>query len=152
MPLKLSVGALSRKVGQPGFGSIGARLRSVEDGARIRSPTCDAPDEFHARGCNRRMPPVPRPSTPSWPGSPHAPTPTITHAPVTAQQANRGPGAAGAPRRRLLRGLPRRLGTIARSRGIEADQLLAERGLDAGSVSSAEASRLISGLRAAAAG
>ena len=44
------------------------------------------------------------------------------------------------------------MGANARSRGVLPDELLAEHGLDAGCVSSAVASRLISCLRAAVAG
>ncbi len=51
----------------------------------------------------------------------------------TAPEANRAPGPPVRPATpRQLRAL----GAIARSRGIEADELLAEQGLDAGTVSS----------------
>ncbi len=143
MPLKLSVG-VSRKVGQPAFGSIGAACGvelELESGL-LR----DAPDDFHARvqsvyaACARAVDAgLSRFAAP--------PTPTITRA--GHAEANRAPGPPVRPATpRQLRAL----GAIARSRGIEADELLEEHGLDSGSVSSAAASRLISGLRAAAAG
>jgi hypothetical protein len=77
-------------------------------------------------------------------------------APPAARITNAGHLDRGSPRRPGVRpATPRQLralGVIARSRGIARDDLLAEHGLDVGCVSSAEASRLISGLRAAVAG
>ena len=86
-----------------------------------------------------RTPPVPAPTAPSSRCSPlrrplrRRTCPGTTALPTTPRQL-------------------RALGAIARSRGVDADELLAEHGLDAGNVSSAKPSRLISGLRVATAG
>ncbi len=142
MPLKLSVG-VSRKVGQPGFGSVGAACGvelELESGL-LR----DAPEEFDARvrsayaACARAVDAeLSRLVAP--------PAPTIARA--DHDEPDRTPGS---PVRPATERQLRALGAIARSRGVPPDDLLAEHGLDVGSVSSGEASRLISGLRAAAA-
>jgi hypothetical protein len=143
MPLKLSVG-VSRKLGQPDYGSVGATCGAeLElDAALLR----DDPEEFDRRvrsayaACARAVDAeLARPAAP-----PARPASHEGHA--DAGPAGRAPGRPATPRRL------RALGALARSRGVGPDELLAGRGLDAGTVSAAEASRLISGLRAAAAG
>ena len=144
MPLKLSVG-VSRKVGQPGYGSLGASCGvEVElESALLR----DDPEEFERRArsahaaCARAVD--------AELARLAAPAPTTTD---DDDHERAMPGAPGpAPRPATPRQL-RALGAIARGRGIDVQDLLAENGLDTGAVTAAEASRLISGLRAAAAG
>jgi hypothetical protein len=143
VPLKLSVG-VSRKVGQPAYGSIGAACGvelELESGL-LR----DAPEEFDARvrsayaACARAVDAELARLT-------VAPAPNITRDDHPDRDNARHPPARPATPRQL-----RALGAIARSRGVAPDELLAEHGLDPGGLSSAGASRLITGLRAAAAG
>jgi hypothetical protein len=143
MPLKLSVG-VSRKVGQPGYGSLGASCGvEVElDPALLRHD----PGEFERRArsahaaCARavdaelaRLAAPPAPAITLGDDRVAGPTPCPPSRPATPRQL-------------------RALGAIARARGVDPDELLAASGLDAGAVTAAAASRLISGLRAAAAG
>ena len=143
MPLKLSVG-VSRKVGQPGYGSLGAScgVEVEADPGLLR----EDPEEFERRArsafaaCARAVdaelarlaaPPAPAAKDGDDHHTDRAPCPPPR--PATPRQL-------------------RALGAIARARGVDPDDLLAGSGLDAGTVTAAEASRLISGLRAAAAG
>ena len=141
MPLKLSVG-VSRKVGQPGYGSVGAACGvEVEcESALLR----DAPEEFERRArsayaaCARAVDAeLARLAVPTAPAIAFA-----GHAETT--DARGRPPRPATPRQR------RALEAIARSRGVEPGDLLVGHGLDAGTLSASEASRLISGLRAAA--
>jgi hypothetical protein len=143
MPLKLSVG-VSRKLGQPAYGSVGATCGvEVElDAALLR----DDPEEFDRRArsayaaCARAVnAELDRLLAPPDQAAGHDDHPDIERSSI--------PRARPATPRQL-----RALGAIARSRGVDPGDLLAEYGLDAGSLSAADASRLISGLRAAAAG
>ena len=143
MPLKLSVG-VSRKVGQPGYGSAGAACGvEVEcDSALLR----DDPEEFDRRAssayaaCARAVAAeLARLAEPA--------APAVTDDAHPATRTARGPMPRPAPPRQL-----RALAAIARARGESLDDLLAGLGLDAEGLSAAEASRRISGSRAAAAG
>ena len=141
MPLKLSVG-VSRKVGQPGYGSVGAAcgLEVELDPTLLR----EAPEEFEARArsayaaCARavdaELARLTAPPALALAHTDHAETTDIP-----------GPPPRPATPRQL-----RAWSAIARSRGLEPDELLAGRGLRPEALSAAEASRLISGLRAAA--
>ena len=143
MPLKLSVG-VSRKVGQPDYGPVGAACGvelELESGL-LR----DAPEEFDTRvrsayaACARAVDAeLARLAGPT--------ALAIARAKDPEGERAQGPPARPATPRQL-----RALGAIARSRGIRPAELLAEHALDAGSVSSAEASRLISSLGASVAG
>ncbi len=143
MPLKLSVG-VSRKVGQPGYGSLGASC-GVElecESAILR----DDPEEFErrarsayaacARAVDAELARLAAPTAPALARADHTETTDFRSLPPRP----------ATPRQR------RALEAIARSRGEAPDDLLAGHGLDAGALSASEASRLISGLRAAAAG
>ena len=142
MPLKLSVG-VSRKVGQPGYGSVGAAcgLEVELDPTLLR----EAPEEFEARArsayaaCARAVDAELARLTAPPPGVLRDGRPDAIRTPAR-------PPRPATPRQR------RALEAIARSRGLEPGDLLAGHGLDAGTLSASEASRLISGLRAAAAG
>ena len=143
MPSKLSVG-VSRKVGQPGYGSLGASCGvDLElDPSLLR----DDPEGFEARAraayaaCARAVDAeLDRLAAPSAPNVIHDDRPDASEI--------RGPASRPATPRQL-----RALAAIARSRGIEPDDLLAGHGVGIAGLSAAEASRLISGLRAAAAG
>ena len=143
MPLKLSVG-VSRKVGQPGYGSLGASCGvEVElDPLLLR----DDPEEFERRARRSHAACAPAPSTPSSPGWPLR-RPRPRHGDDhQAVRPPRPPSRPATPRQL------RALGALARARGVDPDELLAEGGLDADTVTAAEASRLISGPRSAAAG
>ena len=140
MPLKLSVG-VSRKVGQPGYGSIGAACGvEVEvDSGLLR----EDPEEFQrqarsaytacAQAVDVELARLGGPSDVSHDGEHDDRAPMPPFRPATTRQL-------------------RALAAIAGSRGETLDALLAGLGLDAGGLSAAEASRTISGLRAAAAG
>ena len=142
MPLKLSVG-VSRKVGQPGYGSVGAAcgLEVELDPTLLR----EAPEEFEARArsayaaCARAVDAELARFAAPPPGVRGDGRPDTIRAPARSPRPT-------TPRQR------RALEAIARSRGEGLDDLLAGHGLDAGTLSASEASRLISGLRAAAAG
>jgi hypothetical protein len=143
MPLKLSVG-VSRKVGQPGFGSLGAScgVEVEADPGLLR----EDPEEFERRArsafaaCARAVDAeLARLAAPPAPAITHGDDHTIGRVP--------GPSSRPATPRQL-----RALGSMARARGVDTDDLLAASGLDSGTITAAEASRLISGLRAAAAG
>src|SRR4051812_7182852 len=119
MPLKLSVG-VSRKVGQPGFGSLGASCGvEVEvDPVLIRKD----PEEFERRArsafaaCARAVDAeLARLAAP--------PAPTIKD--VDDHQIERTP--CPTPRPATPRQL-RALGAIARARGVDPDELLAAGG------------------------
>jgi hypothetical protein len=143
MPLKLSVG-VSRKLGQPGYGSLGAACGvEVElDPGLLR----DDPEEFDRRArsayaaCARAVD-----AELARLAAPPA-RPAVHEGPDDAERTGRTPGRPATPRQL------RALGAIARSRGVGPDDLLAGHGLDAGTVSAAEASRLITDLRGAMAG
>jgi hypothetical protein len=143
MPLKLSVG-VSRKVGQPGYGSLGASCGvEVElDPTLLRND----PEEFDRRArqahaaCARAVD-----AELDRLAAPPAPAATNGH----DHRTDRTPGPP--PRPATPRQL-RALGALARDGGVDPDELLASGGLDADTVSAADASRLISGLRSAAAG
>ena len=144
MPLEAERVGVSRKVGQPGYGSVGATcgLELELDPTLLR----EAPEEFEARA-----------------RSAYAACARAVDAELARLAAPTGPALACAghtettdargwpPRPATTRQL-RALEAIARSRGEGLDDLLAGLGLDAGGLSAAEASRTISGLRAAAAG
>jgi hypothetical protein len=142
MPLKLSVG-VSRKVGRPGYGSLGAACGvEVElDQALLR----DDPAEFDRRA---------RPAYAACARAVDAELARLAAPGPDADQVDRPDGRARGllPRPATPRQL-RALAAIARARGETLDDLLAEGG-SAGpaALSAAEASRLIAGLRAAAAG
>ena len=143
MPLRLSVG-VSRKLGQPGYGSIGA-VCAVElelDPGLLR----DDPEEFDRRAhsahaaCTRAV-------------DAELARLAATAAPTIIRDDRAGTGPIpGTPARPATPRQLRALGVIARARGVDPDELLAGHGLDAGTISATDASRLISGLRAAAAG
>ena len=141
MPLKLSVG-VSRKVGQPGYGSVGAACGvEVEcESALLR----DDPEEFEARArsayaaCARAVD--------AELARLAAPGPDADH-----DEPPCGSARGLAPRPATPRQL-RALAAIARSRGASVDETLADHGLDTQGLSASDASRLISGLRASAAG
>jgi hypothetical protein len=101
----------------------------------------DDPDEFDARArsayaaCARRRCGV---------GEARRAVSQVDHA--EASRPTRTPDRPATPRQL------RALGALARSRGAKPDDLLAGHGLDAGTVSAAEASRLITDLRGAMAG
>ena len=123
MPLKLSVG-VSRKVGQPGYGSIGASCGvEVElDPVLLR----EDPEEFERRARSAYAA-CAAPSTPSWPGSPRRRPRPITNGDDHTIGRVPGPPPRPATPRQL-----RALGAIARARGVDPDDLLAAGGLDAG--------------------
>jgi hypothetical protein len=137
MPLKLSVG-VSRKLGQPGYGSLGAACGvEVELDPGLLH---DDPEEFDRRArsayvaCARAVDAeLARLAAPSARPAVHEDHPDADRPGRTPRQL-------------------RALGAIARSRGVEPDDLLAGHGLDAGTVSAADASRLITELRGAMAG
>jgi hypothetical protein len=140
MSLKLSVG-VSRKVGQPGYGSVGATC-GVELELE-QSILRDDPREFERRArqahaaCARAV---------------DAELARLAGPPAVTRDDHDTGRAPAPPARPATTRQLRALAAIARARGVGPDELLASGGLDAGTVTAAEASRLISGHRAAAAG
>src|SRR4051812_49091527 len=119
MPMKLSIG-LSRKVGQPHFGSLGASCAVELEIGLDGSALCDDPAEFHRRvriayaACDRAV-----------------------REELDRQQVDRPDDASGGPDRRDGLSLPTRwlataaqvraLGKLAGRSGLDLDALAGER-------------------------